>query len=76
MLQIRGGLDLAQEALGADYRREFGAQDLDGDVAVVLEVMREMYRRHPACTELAVETVPVGERQSESFDQGSQGGER
>jgi len=35
-----------------------------------------MYRRHPACTELAVETVPLGKRQSESFDQGSQGGGR
>ena len=57
MLQIRGGLDLAQEALGADYRRELGAQDLDGDIAVVLEVVREVDRGHAAAAEFLQDSI-------------------
>ena len=35
MLQRRRGLDLGEEPLGADHRGQFGAQHLEGDVAVV-----------------------------------------
>ena len=38
MLQRRGGLDLLHEALGAEHGRQLGLEDLDGDLAVVLEV--------------------------------------
>ena len=48
VLEIGGGLDLAQEPLGADHRGQLGAQDLDRDLAVVLEVLREVHRGHAA----------------------------
>jgi hypothetical protein len=61
MLQVRGGLDLAEEALGADDGGEFGAEDLDGDLAVVLEVVGEVDGGHAALAELALEAVAVGQ---------------
>jgi hypothetical protein len=54
------GLDLAQEPLGADDRGEFGPQHLDGDLLPVLEVVREIHRRHAPGTQLALEAVAVG----------------
>ena len=35
VLQVGGGLDLAQEPLGADHRGELRPQHLDRDLAVV-----------------------------------------
>ena len=61
MLQIRSRLDLAQEPLGADDGRQLGAQHLDGDVAIVLEVVRQVDRRHTARAELALDAIPIGE---------------
>ena len=68
MLEVGGGLDLAQEALGADDGGEFGAEDLDGDGAIVLEVVREVDRGHAALAELALDAVAVGQcRGSDAF---------
>ena len=61
MLQMGDGLDLAQEPLGADHGRELGPQHLDGDLAVVLEVVREIDRGHAALPQLALDPVAVGE---------------
>ena len=66
MLEVRGGLDLAQEALGADDGGELGAEDLDGDGAIVLEVVREVDGGHAARTELALDAVAVGQRRSKT----------
>ena len=52
MLEIGGDLDLGEEAFGADDGAEFGLEDLDGDLAVVLEVVREVDRGHAARAEL------------------------
>ena len=60
MLQRRDGLDLAQEPLGADHGGELGLEDLDGDLAVVLEVLGEVDRGHAARAELALDAVAVG----------------
>ena len=49
-----------QEALAAERRGELGMEDLDGDVAVVLEVAREVDRRHAAAAELALDAVVGG----------------
>ena len=40
--EVRRGLDFAEEALGAECGGEFGAEDLDGDLAVVLQVLGEV----------------------------------
>ena len=61
VLQRRDGLDLTQEALGADDGGQLGAEDLDGDLAVVLEVLGEVDRGHAALAQLALEAVAVGE---------------
>ena len=70
MLQVRGGLDLFQESLGAEDGGEFGTEDLEGDFAVVAEVVREIDRGHAALTEFAVEAVAVGEGRGERFRRG------
>ena len=59
MLEPGGGLDLAQEALGAERRGELGVQHLERDGAVVPEVAGEVDGGHAAATELALEAVAV-----------------
>ncbi len=61
MLKIRGRLDLLHEPLGAQDGGEFRTQDLDGDLAVVFEIFREVHGRHAAGAELALDGVAVGE---------------
>jgi hypothetical protein len=61
MTQVGGDLDLAQEPLGAENRGELGAQDLDCDEALVLQIPSEKNGGHPAPTELALDSVPIGE---------------
>jgi hypothetical protein len=39
MLQVGGRLDLGQESLGTDHHRQLGLQDLQGDPALVLQVL-------------------------------------
>ena len=62
MLEVGGGLDLGQEPLGSDDGRELRAQDLDGDLAVVLEILGEVDGRHTACAQLPLDAVALGER--------------
>jgi hypothetical protein len=50
-------LNLREEPLGPDDGGELGAEDLDGDFAVVLQVLREVHRGHPALAELALDGV-------------------
>jgi hypothetical protein len=56
---IRRGLDLAQEPLGADGVGQLGAQDLERDLAVVLDVVGEVDDSHAARAELALDAVVV-----------------
>ena len=65
MLQVGGGLDLGEEPLGAEDGGELGVQHLERDLAVVLEVVGEVHRRHAARAELALDAVAVGERGGE-----------
>ena len=60
MLQAGGDLDLGEEAVAADDGAQLGVQDLDGDLAAVLEVLGEVDRGHAALAELALEAVAVG----------------
>ena len=46
---------------GTCLPREFGLEHLDGDLALVLEVVREVHGRHTAGTEFAVDAVAVGQ---------------
>ena len=55
MLQVGGDPDLRQEPLGAEDGGELGAEDFDGDLAVVLQVVGEVDGGHAAAAELALE---------------------
>jgi hypothetical protein len=68
VLEIGGGLDLLQEPLGADERREIGAEHFDRDVAFVTDVLGEIDGGHAAGAQLALEGIAVGQRFLESFE--------
>jgi hypothetical protein len=67
MLQVGGDPYFLQESLGPKHRGELGVQNLDGDPAVVLFVVREINGRHPAAAELTLDGVG-GERTLNLFD--------
>jgi len=68
MLEVRGELDLAEEPLRAEGRRQLGPQHLDGDPPPVLGILGEVDRRHPTATELALNRVAAGEGGLESVE--------
>ena len=57
MLQVGRGLDLGQEPLGSDHRRQLGLQNLERHLALVLQIVRQVHRGHAALTELALDGV-------------------
>ena len=67
--ETSGDLDLAEKPLRPESGRELGFQDLDGDFAMVLPVLGEVDRRHPAAAEFALDRVPVGECSLQTGDQ-------
>ena len=67
MSEPRGHLDLAQETLGTDLRRNIGTQDFDGDRALVAQVPREKYHRHSTLAEGSLYFVAADEAGCESL---------
>ena len=66
VLEPGGEPNLGEEPLGAERPSELGVQDLEGDGAVVAEVVRAADCRHAAAAELGVEAVAAGEGLRES----------
>ena len=66
MLQARGGADLDQEAFAAERCANVWMQHLDGDIPIVLDVVREIHSGHATGTELTLEAVAVGQRRVEA----------
>ena len=60
MIEPRGQADLAEESVPAKGFRQVRVQDLERHLAIVLEVTRQVYGRHPAAAELALDAVAVG----------------
>ena len=58
--------DLPHEAVAADHGGELGLQDLEGDLAVVLEVFGELDGGHAALAELALDAVTGGQRRGQA----------
>ena len=73
MGETGGELDLAEEPVGADRGREVGTEDLEGDLAVVAEVLGQEHDGHAALAELALELVAAGESGFELLLQGVHG---
>ena len=67
MLEPRGDLDLAQESVRPEQDGQLGVEDLDGDAAVVPEVLGEEDGGHAAAAHLALDPVAAGERGVQLF---------
>lgn len=65
VLQPGGGSNLGEETFAAERGSQFGEENLDGDVAVMSEVMGEVDGGHPAASEFAHDPIAIseGERQ-------------
>ena len=62
MVEPRRDLDLAQEALRTDRRGQFGSQHFDRHEPMMLDVVREVDRRHAAVPQLALDRIATSER--------------
>ena len=74
MLEVRRDLDLGEEPLDAEHGAELRVEHLERDVAVVLEVAREVDGGHAAAADLALDGVAIGERRVELGDGVDHGG--
>ncbi len=59
VVQISCNPNLLMEAFCAQRRRQLGAENLDCDLALVLEIPSEIDRSHPATAEFALDGVSV-----------------
>ena len=57
MSQVGGGLNLCQEPFSSYYSSRLGLEHLERDLPLVLEVIREVHRSHPALTEFTLDAV-------------------
>jgi hypothetical protein len=76
VLEPGGELDLAEKALGAEGAGQLGVEHLEGDGAVVAEVLREVDGGHAATSELADQAVTVGQGVAQSVRRLTQAGLR
>ena len=65
VLEVGCGFDLGQETLGADQGGQLGLQNLEGDLALMLQVIGQIDRGHATFAELAL-TVEVVQRMESS----------
>jgi hypothetical protein len=68
VLETGRRLDLGQESLGTDDRRELGLQHLERDVALVPHVIGEVDRSHPALAQLSIDPVAALQGRVEAGD--------
>jgi len=62
VLQPGGDFDLAQEPLGADGRRQLGAEQLDGHAPPVLAVEGAVHDGHATVTHFRLDLVAIAQR--------------
>ncbi len=61
VLQVGGDPDLVEEAFGAQDGGQLGMENLDRDLALVLDIVGQVDRRHAAAAELTLDRVAVGQ---------------
>ena len=59
MVQLCGDLDLPEEPVTADASRQLGAHDLHRHVAVMLDVLGQIDRRHTTSADFPLDGVAV-----------------
>jgi hypothetical protein len=69
VLQLRGDANLPQESIGANHCRQLRTQHLHRDLAVVLQVGGEEDDRHATLSELALESIALGEVRLELLEE-------
>ncbi len=69
MLKAGGDLDLADEAVGPEDRRQLGIEHLDRDRTVVPEVLGEEHRRRAAAAQLSFDQKGVGQGGPEALEE-------
>jgi len=67
VLQLRDDVDLAEKAFRTQGVREVRPQHLDSDMAIVLDVLRQVHGGHAALPQLPLDPVAVGQRRGEAF---------
>jgi hypothetical protein len=73
MAEMRGDVDLAEEAIATDCRRELGVEHLYRDLAIVLPVIGKVHGGHSAAADFPRDVVPVSEDGSQAFEQVNHG---
>ena len=68
MIEAGGDADLVEEALGADYRGEVGAKNLDGHLPPVPFILGQIDGSHPSPSQLLTETVSIRKCYVEPID--------
>ncbi len=68
MLQVGRGLDLGQEPVGPDQRRQLRTEHLDCHLAIVPEVIGQVHGRHATVPQLPLDPVAVGEGGGEGVE--------
>lgn len=69
-------LDLADKPLGTEGSRDVGLQNLDCDLAMMLEVLGQVDDRHPTVAEHTLDCVAVSEGTSQAGEQVGAAGAR
>jgi hypothetical protein len=69
MLQVGGGLDLVQKALGSHHGRESGFEDLERHLPAVPQVLGQIHRGHAALAELPLDPIVGVEGPVEPFSE-------
>jgi len=57
MRETGGELDFSKESVRADFRRDLRPQDLERNLSIVSEIVRQKDDGHSALTKLAIERV-------------------
>jgi hypothetical protein len=60
-LEAGGGSDFPLEAFRAERGSQLRVKHLEGDLSIVLQIVREQHRGHAAPAKLALKTVAVSQ---------------
>ena len=74
VIEAGSDVDLAQEALATKHRAQFGAQQLEGHLSEVLEILGEVDGGHATAADLTIDGVAIGQGCLEAVQKISQDG--
>src|SRR5262245_63393051 len=66
MGEARGEVNLLQEPFGTERRGQLGAEDLQGDIAIMAEIVSEEYDSHATPPDFPYDPIPVAQRRFET----------